>query len=119
MQKIVTNRCYGGFGLSEKAVRRYAELKGIKLFLHKKSDSFIRHWTTEEVESSDIPDDVYWSEYSIERDDPILVQVVEELGEEANGRCANLFVTEVPDGVEWQIEEYDGTEWIAEKHRTW
>ena len=30
--KIVINRCYGGFGLSHKAVMRYAELKGIKLY---------------------------------------------------------------------------------------
>jgi len=30
-----------------------------------------------------------------------------------------LRIIEIPDGVEWQIEEYDGDEWIAEKHRTW
>lgn len=26
---------------------------------------------------------------------------------------------EVPDDVQWQIEEYDGREWVAETHRTW
>ena len=25
----------------------------------------------------------------------------------------------IPDDVEWQIEEYDGMEWVAEAHRTW
>jgi hypothetical protein len=45
--------------------------------------------------------------------------VVLELGEAANGRCAELKVVEIPDDVEWQIEEYDGLEWVAEKHRTW
>ena len=29
------------------------------------------------------------------------------------------FSVEIPDDVEWQIEEYDGTEHISEKHRTW
>jgi hypothetical protein len=28
-------------------------------------------------------------------------------------------VIEIPDDVEWEVEEYDGLEWVAEKHRTW
>lgn len=53
------------------------------------------------------------------RDDALLVQVVEELGEAANGKCAELRVVEIPADVEFVIEEYDGTEHIAEAHRTW
>jgi len=30
-----------------------------------------------------------------------------------------LKIVDIPDGVEWEIEEYDGMEWVAEKHRTW
>ena len=30
--KVVINACYGGFGLSHKAIMRYAELKGFKLY---------------------------------------------------------------------------------------
>ena len=55
----------------------------------------------------------------IERNDPILVQVVEEMGSNADGSVAELKIVEVPDDVEWMIEEYDGTEWVAEVHRTW
>jgi len=55
----------------------------------------------------------------IERDSPILIQVIEELKDEANGHCANLKVVEIPDDVDWTIEEYDGFEWVAEVHRTW
>ena len=58
-------------------------------------------------------------ERDIERNDPILIQVVEEMGIEANGRHAELKVVEIPDDVEWLIEEYDGSEWVAEQHRTW
>lgn len=54
-----------------------------------------------------------------QRNDPRLVKIVEKLGEEANGRFAKLKVIEIPDGVEWEIEEYDGYEHVAEKHRTW
>lgn len=56
---------------------------------------------------------------NIERTDADLIAVVEELGERANGACASLKVVEVPDGVNWEIAEYDGNEHIAEKHNTW
>ena len=39
--------------------------------------------------------------------------------EDAWGCCSRLKVVEIPDGIEWQIEEYDGKEWVAETHRTW
>jgi len=30
-----------------------------------------------------------------------------------------LKIVEIPDDVDWEINEDDGSEWIAEKHRTW
>jgi hypothetical protein len=89
--KIVINTCYGGFGLSKEALALYNE-------------------RSRTVETYD---------FVIKRDDPILVKIVEELGEDASDRLANLKVVEIPDDVVWGIEEYDGNEWIAEKHRTW
>ena len=55
----------------------------------------------------------------LERNDPLLIQVVEELRKGADGDHAELKIVEIPDDVEWQIDEYDGVEWVAEKHRTW
>ena len=89
--KIVINACYGGFGLSKEALALFNERSGT-------------------VATYDI---------EIKRNDPILVEIVEQLGEAANGRFAELKVVEIPDDVVWGIEEYDGNEWIAEKHRTW
>lgn len=129
MRKIVINTCYGGFGLSHEAVLRYAELVGLSLSwqiddistrIYKQkavvdNPSVLVHYYT----SMQHTDENYWSGRDIVRDDTRLVQVIEELGSEANGRFASLVVVEIPDDVEWQIEEYDGFEHIAEKHRTW
>jgi hypothetical protein len=92
IQRIVINTKYGGFGLSEQATEMFKKRAGVT-------------------------DPVYDS--TIARDDPVLVSIVRELGADANGDYAALKIVEVPYGVDWQIEEYDGTEWVAEKHRTW
>ena len=115
--KVVINRCYGGFGLSDAAVERWAELKGIKLVRQKTKQSFGgASWWIDGIED----DEHYFSSYSIsDRSDPILIQVVEEMGESADGWAAELSVVDIPDDVEWTIEEYDGNEWVAEVHRTW
>lgn len=55
----------------------------------------------------------------IARNDARLVEVIERLGAHADGTYAELKIVEIPDDVEWEIAEYDGVEWIAEKHRTW
>jgi hypothetical protein len=55
----------------------------------------------------------------IPRNDKDLVEIVESLGNLANGFCASLRIVEIPDGVEWHISEYDGIEHVAENHRTW
>lgn len=55
-----------------------------------------------------------------DRNHPLVVECVETLGaEEASGRFASLKVVDIPDGIEFEIKEYDGNEHIAEKHRTW
>lgn len=61
----------------------------------------------------------YFNDRDLKRDDPDLVAVVEDLGHKADGTHANLEVVEIPDDVQWQIEEYDGLEHVAEAHRTW
>ena len=92
--KIVINVCYGGFGLSDKAISRFRTLEGIP--------------PDRRVDVQEIP-----------RDNINLVLVVEELGGFANSRSSDVKVVEVPDDVNWFIQEYDGVEWIAERHRTW
>jgi len=108
--KIVINTCFGGFGLSDKAILRYAELSGIKLY--KKENGIFSGYYKE-------LDDSYFSDDDIERNSSSLIQIIEKLKEEANGDHANLRIIEIPDDIDWYIEEYDGLEHVAETHRTW
>jgi hypothetical protein len=138
--KIVINRCHGGYGLSHEAVMRYFDLKGITVYPEKNvSWAFWTYWLVtpeHQVEKKDTEafysmsmderraynqtlSDQTFEENCIDRDDEVLVQVVEELGESASGDYAELAVVEIPDDVEWEISEYDGREHVAEKHRTW
>ena len=133
--KVVINACYGGFGLSEKAIMRYAEIKGLTLY-PERSPLYTTYWLVPEGEREDQTNFYEWplaeckasnarlfnqmlDERGISRSDPALVQVVEELGVEASGSCAALAIVEIPDGAAWEIEAYDGYEHVAEKHRTW
>jgi hypothetical protein len=85
MTKIVYNACYGGFGLSPAAMNRYKEIKGL---------------------SSD--QDIY--DYEIDRTDPVLIQVIEELGDKANDTFSKLRIIDLPEGTMYRIDEYDGRE---------
>ncbi len=64
-----------------------------------------------------LPEDRWY--YDDRRSDPELLRIVGDLGEEANGPYSSLAIVKIPDGVDWCIEDYDGREWIAEKHRIW
>ena len=114
-QDIVVNACHGGFGLSYEAQIEYLERSGTPYELQDREsrDSTTRYGR--QIMVNGYP----WNELSISRDDPALVAVVKEFGEDANTRFSNLKVVRIPAGVEWIIEEYDGYEWVAEKHRIW
>lgn len=114
MKKIVINACHGGFGLSDAAIERYLALKDIKWVAEAKTWSKMYYHAGFLGISAHFIDDK-----SIERDDATLIQVVEELGYEANSRYSMLEIIEIPDDVEWVIHEYDGLESIHEKHRVW
>lgn len=115
MTKIVINDCYGGFGISDKAIEEYAKIKGIELEKRKPKYPFFDNQIDYYYAGTD---NMFIARY-IERDDPVLIKIVTELGESANDWASYLKIVEIPDDVDWQIEEYDGLEHIAEKHRTW
>jgi hypothetical protein len=67
--KIVINKCYGGFSLSPKAIKRYAELKGIPCFLFSYSYGEKKHILIDENEANQIG---FWVAYKIENPDELI-----------------------------------------------
>jgi hypothetical protein len=90
--KVVINKCFGGFGLSEAVFNRYNELSPTKA--------------------------VYG--FDIKRNDPFLIQAIEEIGLDASGTIhSELKIVDIPNDVAWYVDDYDGMETIRESHRTW
>ena len=114
VQRIVINRRYGGFSLSNEAKLLYLDRAGITYTLEPQLDRDSQN----KFGSRIMVNGRVWDD-DIARDDPILVDIVRQLGSKAGGEYATLKVVEIPPGVEWTIEDYDGNEWVAEKHRTW
>ena len=116
VQRIVINRAYGGFGLSREAILLYLELAGIAYTEEPQQDRDTQNRLGNKIM---VDGKEFYDRYDIPRNDPALVAVVNRLGSKADSEYAKLKVVEVPAGVEWHIEDYDGREWVAEVHRTW
>lgn len=78
--KLVVNRCYGGFSLSDEAL-------------------------------SMLGFEYQYDAWDLDRNDPRLVEVVETLGQAADGRCARLAVVTLPENAtDYHVDDYDGYE---------
>ena len=55
----------------------------------------------------------------INRHDPDLIAVIEELGSEASEFLSKVVIQEIPDGVLYEIEEYGGYEEVVPPRMTW
>jgi len=84
--KIVINKCFGGFGLSDFG----KELSSIK------------------------------DTYSLDRTNLELIGGIEEYGSDViSGSFSELKIIDMPDGIDYEILDYDGMEPIHEVHRVW
>lgn len=127
MTKVVYNACYGGFGLSKEAVKRYWEIKGQQVWIEDNEWGFsvwlvppekrLKPQTTKEILTMSQDERVAYNKaYSAQswyygdvvRHDPALVQVVEELKAKANDEYAKLRIHEI--SGPYRIDEYDGFE---------
>lgn len=140
--KVLINTKHGGFGISNEAYEAYLTRIGVKFYKWDKDVFGFATYTTVpreeyeliEEEDKSLPigiqndgspsrytriNEMYLMSSDLQRTDPILISIIEEMGEKANGSHARIKVVEIPDDVKWTIEEYDGIEWVAEVHRTW
>lgn len=136
--KIVINTCFGGYSISALATKELAKRKGKECFFFT-TDLRTHEYNPVSIEEAE--NAFCWFAYSVNnpqdyrlseraekislmdiekyRSDSDLIAVIEELGEKANGKHAELKIVEIPDGVDWEIDEYDGIETIHEVHRSW
>lgn len=109
VKKLVVNRGYGGFSVSDDVVEWLREqgcekAHGLTLPGETYSDGSKR-------DIDGFRDCCYPRDDDLPRDDPHLVEAVEK------GLTSDLSIVEVPEGIEWVITEYDGAETVREKHR--
>ena len=97
--KIVINKHFGGFGLT-KAV--YDEL-GIE-------------WDGYGLQNEQLG--INSNNYYAYRADKRLIEAIEEIGIEASGDIAALEIVEIPDDIEWEIDDHNGIETVREIHRS-
>jgi len=139
--KVIINGCYGGFGISTKAlleliIRRAKCVNSFtpKEYLGKNwenlwkdesgkyidlGDGFMGHPQGYNISKDDLLYDIDSFDNDNLRTDEDLISIIEEIKEEANGPHAKLKIIEIPDDVEWQLNDYDGVESIHEVHRVW
>lgn len=136
--KVILNKCYGGFGVSDKGYKLYAQKKNIPLYLYKgnystgyykkEAGAINDRWFGFTYFTKDFGDcfkptgeDFKYKLYLSDkyREDSTLIEVVEELGEEANGRFGDLVVVDIPDGMKYVIDNYDGIETLHEDVPVW
>ena len=141
--KIVINKCHGGFGVSPEAIKVLAMRKS-SLIEEKDFDEYYKdsEWRDSDWKDSvDMGDgfhqstglgwhvrngntlfqlkDKYDNRNAV-RTHKDLISLIEEKGSDfVSGEYAELAIVEIPDGVSFEISEYDGLEWVAETHRTW
>ena len=105
MKKVLINRCYGGYGVSNEAIELWLKKKGMD-------------YTTEVSQYGDViykvDDNIIWT---MNREDSTLIEIFEEIGSErTSGNHAQLELVGLPDFCEYSIGEYDGQEWVQD---TW
>jgi len=115
--KVLINACFGGFGLSDEAFEKFLDRKGIAWEKQEGKYGTIDYFHAGHVGSNDHY--LYDRNLIENRADPDLIAIFEEMGHLANGGYSRLEIVEIPDDVKWEVKEYDGNEWVAEKHRTW
>ena len=113
MPKVVINKSYDRFCVSHKAFIRLREL-GQQEALQEADPG--AYWP---LAASPREPSLNQCGKLIPRDDHKLAQVVEELGEEANGHGAELKVVAIPDDVKWQLGVSGAVEHVSEVHRIW
>jgi hypothetical protein len=86
IRRVVINNQFGGFGLSFDAQIEYLKLSGIAFALQEQPDRDTQFKKGPLI----MVNGREYGDQDIDRDDPVLVRVVQEMGTSANGNHAEL-----------------------------
>ena len=144
MKKVILNKCYGLFRVSPKGYSLYAEKIGKSLYYYRGNhdaenilaytkeslNEFIKNEPTLLYFYSfvDHGEKIIHSPFEDKREgclvldekhrfDPVLIEVIEELGDEASSVFSKLQIVEIPDDVieDYMIDDYDGFEMLHKR----
>lgn len=139
--KIIINNDYGGFGLSPFAYKELLNRRGQEAYFYKqisykytdgediferidgdvKNEMFIKCVNKDHgIYTNNFEDGtlVYFRDNV--REDKDLIEIIEQYGsKKCSGIFSSLKVVEIPDDVQWEIDDHDGLESIHEVHRVW
>ena len=89
-KKVLLNKDYGGFKISDEVQKEYFSRTGIEI-----------------------------SKYcNDKREDEVLIDIVERLGEKVNV-YSELVIVEIPEDLDYVIDDYDGFETLHEEVKEW
>lgn len=149
-KKVILNKSNGKFSVSPRAYIEYAKKTGINLFFYTIHEwgnvshgTILRQVSEEDISNSktkidgvtfsacnkdcgsnptwiEIEDNEFYLD-SNNREDSVLISVVEELGDEASGIYSHLVVVEIPDDMPYYIENDSGYKTLCEEivQRRW
>jgi hypothetical protein len=119
MVLVAVNKDYGGFSISKEVVD-IMKSKGVPVDFSEQDEKDNKFFPVEEYGYH-----VYNENFGIESEDynacrtfPPLIEAIRE-AKNPNGKMSDIAIIEIPDDVDWYIDEFDGYEIIREKHRTW
>lgn len=130
--EIAINKCHGGFSFSHEALQWLCD-HGMKSIAVEPNEYFggkdytqqLENWRKDKtpwfgpIFSSDEkfvltnPNDLE------DRTNPILIKCIKTLKNKVNTRVSEIKIVSIPAKTKWIIQQYDGSEWIAEEHQTW
>jgi hypothetical protein len=127
--EIMVNDCFGGFGFSKQASEEYVkrsrnlpvakvDCDTIPLLLPQSANTSKQsqqQTSGGDLDHNEEPNFRAINAYNIKRHDPLMIQIVKELGEKANGFCAQISIETIPSQYinHYSIEDYDGSERVV------
>lgn len=110
--KIIINQSFGSFGFSYGALKKWLSRQEPGLYYLSTMPGYL----VSNIYEYDTHKEVHHKSL---RTDPYMIELVEEDPYNASGPFAKLKVIEIPDDIEYYVQDNGGLEIVQEAHRSW